>query len=78
MKTREFVVKRTAQLFPVQSSEAAGFRWKWRAVDGSKESTANFIYFFDCAEDARRAGYSVDEAIGSTTKIEQRQRRVGS
>jgi hypothetical protein len=68
---------RAAQVFPVRTPDVHGFHWKWRCVDGTKESTTSFIYFFDCVEDARRAGYCVEAAIGSATKIEQRQRRVG-
>jgi hypothetical protein len=33
------------------------FGWKWRSQDGASESAHAYTYFYDCCEDARRAGY---------------------
>ena len=56
-----------ARVFPVASSNAHGFHWMWRSADGSRESRSAFLYFFDCLEDARAAGYSVEEVGSSGT-----------
>jgi len=71
------IMGRAAQVFPLRTPAVHGFHWKWRCVDGSNESATTFIYFFDCVEDARRAGYCVEAAIGAATTIEQRRPCVG-
>jgi hypothetical protein len=34
------------------------FGWMWRAELGSEQSTAPFTYFYDCVQDAQKAGYT--------------------
>ena len=44
----------------IHSVRVAGshqFGWKWRSVDGSRASTDAYVYFFDCIQSARKAGY---------------------
>ena len=36
------------------------FSWKWRAASGDAESAGTFGYFFECAEDARKHGYTAE------------------
>jgi hypothetical protein len=37
-----------------------GFVWKWRASNGKQQSASTFVYFYDCVENARCAGYAVE------------------
>jgi hypothetical protein len=60
-------VVRTAEIFSVITPEEYGFRWAWRSSDGTQQSPAKFVYFYECVEDARRAGYSV-ELTGTRAK----------
>jgi hypothetical protein len=53
-------MSKSAQLIAVQSSDPAGFRWKWRSPDDGNQSKTTFVYFFDCLQDARNAGYAVE------------------
>ena len=53
-------VAKTAQLFAVHASEEHGFRWAWRCSDGTQQSSGSFTYFFECVEDARSQGYTVE------------------
>ena len=50
---------KTAQIYSVRTPDAQGFCWAWRGSDGKQQSPENFVYFYECVEDARRAGYSV-------------------
>ncbi len=50
---------KTAVVFSIPAAVAAGFGWKWRASDGTKQSRSTFAYFYDCVESARAAGYTV-------------------
>ena len=49
---------RTAIVFSVLVGTNA-FAWKWRSSDSTEKSSASFALFFDCVQDARRAGYTV-------------------
>jgi hypothetical protein len=49
-----------AHVFPVRTADAHCFAWRWRGSDGAREASSSFVYFYDCVEDARRAGYAVD------------------
>ena len=44
----------------ISSVRVAGvhtFGWKWRSEDGTVECRDTFMYFHDCAEDAKKHGY---------------------
>lgn len=43
-----------------QTRAPGRFAWTWRSSDGSARSVRAFPYFYECVEDARRAGHSVD------------------
>jgi hypothetical protein len=60
---------KAAQIVAVQSSDAHGFRWKWRSPDDGNQSKNTFLYFFDCLQDARSAGYTV--ALGRSSPRDQ-------
>lgn len=49
-----------AVVFSVPAAGAVGFCWKWRASDGAKQSHSAFAYFYECVQNARAAGYTVD------------------
>jgi hypothetical protein len=51
---------KAASVVSIKSSDANGFRWVWRSSDGERQSRADFAYFYECVESARRAGYSVE------------------
>jgi hypothetical protein len=53
-------VAKTAQIFSVRTGGVHGFRWVWRSSGGTQHSTCDFLYFYECVEDARRAGYSIE------------------
>ena len=58
-------VAKTASVVSIDSSDAHGFYWVWRSADGQRQSRASFVYFYECVQDARRAGYAVDLSINS-------------
>ena len=44
----------------IHSVRVAGthrFGWKWRSEDGSRSSSEAYVYFYDCLQSARKAGY---------------------
>ena len=51
---------KTAIVFSIPAAGAAGFGWKWRASEGTKQSSSTFAYFYECVESARAAGYTVE------------------
>lgn len=65
---------KTAQIFSISSAEAHGFRWAWRSSDASEQSRVDFIYFYECVEDARAAGYSVELSGTSAKTVDGRGR----
>ena len=58
---------KTAVIFSCKASVAPGYAWKWRAAGGKEESSSSFVYFYECVEDARSAGYAI-ELPGHTAK----------
>ena len=56
-----------AQIVSVGSGDAHGYGWTWRSADGKRKSSTNFAYYYECVEDARSAGYTV-ELAGSITR----------
>ena len=60
---------KTAVIVSCPVSSAPGYAWKWRAVGGTQESASTFVYFYDCVQDARSAGYAVDLPSGSVKNI---------
>ena len=52
----------TAQISSVRTANPQGFQWMWRSMDGDQQSPNTFAYFYECVEDARRAGFTVDLA----------------
>jgi len=37
-----------------------GYEWKWLTEDGRTQSSTTFAYFYECVEDARRNGFTVE------------------
>jgi hypothetical protein len=60
-------MRRTAQIVPVSVQGSPDFRWEWRSQDGRDKSAASFVYYHECVEDARHAGFDV-ELGGSQAK----------
>lgn len=58
---------RTAVIVSCPVRKAPGYVWKWHAEGGTRESSSTFVYFYDCVQDARAAGYAVD-LPGDSTK----------
>lgn len=48
---------KVALVHAVPTRHAQHFAWKWRAEDGIQSSSDAFEYFFECCEDARKAGF---------------------
>ena len=61
---------KTAIVFSVPAAVPAGFIWKWRASDGSKQSHSAFAFFYQCVENANAAGYTVDLNTARNTHSE--------
>jgi hypothetical protein len=55
-------VTKTAEIFSVGTSDKNGFQWAWRCLETKQQSRKHFVYFYECVEDARAAGYEVDLA----------------
>jgi hypothetical protein len=53
-------VAKTAIIISVRSADAHGFQWIWRSADEKHRCAKTFVYFYDCVEDARRAGFTVE------------------
>jgi hypothetical protein len=49
------------QIFSVPAN-GTEFQWKWRFEDGKRESASAFAFFYECVEDARKNGATVDLA----------------
>ena len=47
-------------------TKGSDFTWKWRSADGAKDSKQAFPYYYDCADDARKHGYTAeyDRVVG--------------
>jgi hypothetical protein len=69
---RTLLMSKTAQIFAVQSRNAHGFRWKWHSTERDQESKNTFVYYFECLQDAERAGYAVAPAPCSPPDQERR------
>jgi hypothetical protein len=52
--------KRSAKIVPISVKGSQDFRWEWRSHDGKDKSAASFVYYHDCVEDARQAGFEVE------------------
>ena len=48
---------KTALINSVRVAGVHTFGWKWRSEDGTAGCRDTFMYFNDCAEDAKRHGY---------------------
>ena len=48
---------KVALVHSVRAPGAQRFAWKWRSEDGARRCEGAFVYFFECCEDARKAGY---------------------
>jgi hypothetical protein len=58
--TGEFVKKTPIKKAVIHSVRVAGshrFGWKWRAEDGSRASADAYVYFYDCIQSAKKAGF---------------------
>ena len=65
---------KTAVIFSIPAATAAGYAWKWRASAGKHHSASTFIYYYECVENARSAGYAVDLAGRAAMTVEGRAR----
>ena len=63
---------KTAQIFSVRTSDANGFRWAWRSSPPKRESSSSFVYFYECVQDARAAGYAVELSGDHATTVDGR------
>lgn len=63
---------KTCHVYPV-SAGRTGYRWMWWCIDGEKKSTSGraFELFYECVEDARAHGGTVDLARISREIAEQ-------
>ena len=50
----------SVRIVPVPASNANGYRWQWRSLDGAVTSTRTFGLFYECLEDARTRGHEVE------------------
>ena len=48
-----------ALIFYLTIPTSSGVCWRWRSINGAAESTASFMHYCDCVEDARSNGYAV-------------------
>ena len=46
-----------AVIYPVRVAGAHRFAWRWRSEDKTRKSDGPFVYFHDCVEAAKKAGY---------------------
>lgn len=49
-----------AEICPVDSTSEVGYAWEWRCLGGKTKSAGVFQTYFECLEDARKAGYEVE------------------
>ena len=49
-----------AKIVSVRSGDAQGFCWQWQSADGKHRAAAKHGYYYECVEDARKAGYDVE------------------
>jgi hypothetical protein len=49
-----------ASVYPVAAANPHGFYWRWRSLDGTAHSGKEYVYFYDCLENALAAGYVID------------------
>jgi len=51
-----------AEIYSVTTPAAPGYAWKWRATGGKTKtiSKAQFKFYYECLENALRAGYEVE------------------
>ena len=61
---------KAASVFSVPGAKPVGYAWKWRSADGKHESEATFQYFYECVEDARKAGYTIDLASAEALNVD--------
>ena len=52
-----------ALVVSVRAPGADRFAWQWRPEDGTPGSGDTFKYFFECCQDARKAGYECKFAL---------------
>lgn len=50
---------KAALIFYLPMPTSSAVCWRWRSVDGAAESSRSFVYYSDCAEDARLNGYTL-------------------
>ena len=55
---------KVALVVSVRAPGADRFVWRWRPDDGTPGSSDTFKYFFECCEDARKAGFECKFALG--------------
>ena len=65
-----------AVIHSVSVGGANRFGWKWRAEDGSRQSADAFVYFYDCLQSAKKAGFEC-RFEGNASEAEERKYRGG-
>ena len=48
-----------AYIYSVRT-KGSDFSWKWRSADSKVDSKQAFSYYYDCADDARKHGYTAE------------------
>ena len=48
---------RKAVIHSVRVAGTHRFGWKWRSEDGSRASAEAYVYFYDCLQSAKKAGF---------------------
>ena len=69
---------KVALVVSVRAPGAARFAWKWRPEDGTPGSSETFQYFFECCQDARKAGYECKFSLDSEAPAKAVRRAASS
>ena len=73
---------KTALISSVRVAGVHTFGWKWRSEHGTAECRDTFMYFHDCAEDAKKHGYTARfvgaDSTASTSPEGRRPRRTAT
>ncbi|HEX2829107.1 MAG TPA: hypothetical protein VHP37_22350 [Burkholderiales bacterium] len=54
------------------------FAWQWRPEDGTGTLSDAFEYFFECCQDARKAGYECKVALDTRASKKAAKRAAGA
>ena len=60
---------KSAEIYSVPFTTTGTFGWRWRSSDDQAVSRDWFVFYRDCARDAQRRGYRVEQAIAPTERL---------